>query len=327
MTRFIVLSLCWFVVLCGGARGQGFPDRAITLVVPFAASGPMDVLSRTMAVALSKHLKQPVIIENIAGAGGTVGATHVARAAPDGYTMLIYHVGMATTPSLYRHLPYEPLRDFELVGEVADVPMTLVARNDLPAGNLKELLAHLKAHPGRVRYAHAGAGSGSHLCGLLLEGVAGVDVQKVVYKGTGLAMGDLLSGKVDLMCDLTTTATPQIQAGKIKSYGVTTPQRLPILPLVPTLREAGLGVEVAMWHGLYLPRGTPKPVVDKMVEALHFALQDPGLKELLKELGTEPVPLTRASPQYLRKHLEGEMDRWSKIIKGAGEFASLDPAP
>jgi tripartite-type tricarboxylate transporter receptor subunit TctC len=326
MTRFISLSLCWFMMLCGGARAQGFPDRAITLVVPFAASGPMDVLSRTMAVALGKYLKQPVIIENIAGAGGSVGAAHVARAAPDGYTMLVYHVGMATTPSLYRNLPYEPLRDYELVGEVADVPMTLVARSDFPAGNLKELLAHLKAHPGRVRYAHAGAGSGSHLCGLLLEGVAGVDVQKVVYKGTGLAMGDLLSGKVDLMCDLSTTATPQIQAGKIKSYGVTTPQRLPTLPLVPTLREGGLGVEVAMWHGLYLPRGTPKPVVDKMVEALHVALQDPGLKELLKELGTEPVPLARASPQSLRKHLESEMDRWSKLIKGAGEFASLDPA-
>lgn len=326
MTRFIALSLFWFVALCGSASGQGFPDRAITLVVPFAASGPMDVLSRTLAVALGKYLKQPVIIENIAGAGGTVGAASVARAVPDGYTMLVYHVGMATTPSLYRNLPYEPLRDFELVGEVADVPMTLVARNDLPAGNLKELLAHLKAHPGRVRYAHAGAGSGSHLCGLLLEGAAGVDVQKVVYKGTGLAMGDLLAGKVDLMCDLTTTATPQVQAGKIKSYGVTTPQRLSILPLVPTLREAGLGVEVAMWHGLYLPRGTPRPVVDKMGEALRVALQDPGLKELFKELGTEPVPLARATPASLRRHLEGEMDRWSKIIKGAGEFASLDPA-
>ncbi len=326
MTRFFALSLGWFVMLCGGAWAQGFPDRAITLVVPFAASGPLDVLARTMSVAMGKYLKQPVIIENMAGAGGSVGTAHVARAAPDGYTMLVYHVGMATTPSLYRNLPYEPLRDFELVGEIADVPMTLVARGDFPAGNLKELLAHLKAHPGRVRYAHAGAGSGSHLCGLLLEGAAGVDVQKVVYKGNGLALGDLLSGKVDLMCDLTTSATPQIQAGRIKSYGVTMPQRLPILPQVPTLREAGLSMEVAIWHGLYLPRGTPKPVVDKMVEALQFALQDPGVKELFKELGTEPVPLARATPQSLRKHLEAEMDRWSKVIKGAGEFASLDPA-
>ena len=326
MTRFLALSLCWFVMLCGGAWAQGFPDRAITMVVPFAASGPLDVLARTMSVAMSKYLKQPVIIENMAGAGGTVGAAHVARSAPDGYTMLVYHVGMATTPALYRNLPYEPLRDFEPVGEITEVPMTLVARGDLPAGNLKELLAHLKAHPGRMRYAHAGAGSGSHLCGLLLEGAAGVDVQKVVYKGTGPAMGDLLSGKVDVMCDMTTSAAPQIQAGKIKSYGVTTPQRLPVLPLVPTLREAGLGVEVAMWHALFLPRGTPKPVVDKMAEALQFALQDPGLKELLKELGTEPVPLNRATPQYLRKHLETEMDRWLKVIKGAGEFASLDPA-
>lgn len=327
MPTIRVLSLLWCLLLCGGAWGQTYPDRAVTLVVPFAASGPLDMLSRTMVVAMGKYLKRPVIIENIAGAGGTVGAAHVARATPDGYTMLVYHVGMATSPALYRNLPYEPLRDFEFVGEITDVPMTLVARSDFPARDVKELLAHLKANPGRVRYAHAGAGSGSHLCGLLFTGAAEVDVQTVVYKGTGPAMGDLLAGKVDLMCDMTTSATPQILAGKIKSYGVTTPRRLPTLPDVPTLQESGLkDVDVAMWHALYLPRGTPRPVVDKMVAALQFALQDAGLKALFKELGTEPVPLARATPQYMRKHLMSELDRWSAVIKGAGEFASLDPA-
>lgn len=326
MPMIRVLSLLWWVLLCGSAWGQAFPDRAITLVVPFAASGPLDVLARTMTVAMGKYLKQPVIIENIAGAGGTVGATHVARAAPDGYTMLVYHVGMATTPALYRNLPYDPLHDFEFVGEMTDVPMTLVARSGFPANNVKELLAYLKAHPGRVRYAHAGAGSGSHLCGLLFAGAAEADLQTVVYKGTGPAMGDLLAGKVDLMCDMTTGATPQIQAGKIKSFGVTTARRIPTLPDVPTLQESGLrGMEVAMWHALYLPRGTPRPVVDKMVAALQFALQDAGVKALFKELGTEPVPLARATPQYMRKHLLSEMDRWSAVIKGAGEYASLDP--
>lgn len=327
MTKIRALLLLWCMLFGGGAWAQSYPDRAVTLVVPFAASGPLDMLSRTMTVAMGKYLKQPVIIENMAGAGGTVGAAHVARAAPDGYTMLVYHVGMATSPALYRNLPFEPLRDFEFVGEIADVPMTLVARSDFPARDLKELLAYLKANPGRVRYAHAGAGSGSHLCGLLFAGAAEVDMQTVPYKGTGPAMGELLTGKVDLMCDMTTSATPQIQAGKIKSFGVTTPLRLTTLPQVPTLQERGLkGMEVAMWHALYLPRGTPRPVVDKMVGALQFALQDPGLKELFKELGTEPVPLARATPQYMRKHLMSEMDRWSKVIKGAGEFASLDPA-
>lgn len=326
MPTIRMLSLLWCALLCGSAWGQAFPDRAITLVVPFAASGPLDVLARTLTVAMGKYLKQPVIIENIAGAGGTVGATHVARAAPDGYTMLVYHVGMATTPALYRNLPYDPLYDFEFVGEMSDVPMTLVARSDFPANDVKELLAHLKAHPGRVRYAHAGAGSGSHLCGLLFAGAAEVDLQTVAYKGTGPAMGDLLAGKVDLLCDMTTGTTPQIQAGKIKSFGVTTAHRIPTLPNVPTLQESGLkGMEVAMWHALYLPRGTPKPVVDKMVAALQFALQDAGVKALFKELGTEPVPLVRATPQYMRKHLLSEIDRWSAVIKGAGEYASLDP--
>lgn len=327
MPTIRVLSLLWCALLAGSSWGQAFPDRAVTLVVPFAASGPLDVLARTMTVAMGKYLKQPVIIENIAGAGGTVGAAHVARAAPDGYTMLVYHVGMATTPALYRNLPYDPLRDFEFVGEMTEVPMALVARSDFPASNVKELLAHLKAHPGRVRYAHAGAGSGSHLCGLLFAGAAEADLQTVVYKGTGPAMGDLLAGKVDLLCDMTTSASPQIQAGKIKSFGVTTAHRIPTLPNVPTLQESGLkGMEVAMWHALYLPRGTPRPVVEKMVAALQFALQDAGVKALLKELGTEPVPLARATPQYMRTHLISEMERWSAVIKGTGEYASLDPA-
>jgi tripartite-type tricarboxylate transporter receptor subunit TctC len=312
------------LALCGPAAAQPYPDRAVTLVVPYPANGPLDTLARTMVVAMGKHLHQPVLIENIAGAGGTVGTAQVAQADPDGYTVLITHLGMAASPSLYLDLPYDVQRDFEPVGEITDLPMAIVSRGDFPARSFPELLAHLRANKGRVRLANAGPGSASHLCAMMFTAATGAEVHTVVYKGTGPAMDDLLSGKVDLLCDMTTTATPHILAGRLKAFGVTTPHRLPSLPHLPTLQESGLkGFSYSAWHALFLPRGTPRPVVDKVVEALQAALQDPGVKLLFKDLGTEPAPLAKASPQYLRQHLGDEIERWAAVIRRAGEHASV----
>jgi tripartite-type tricarboxylate transporter receptor subunit TctC len=302
--------------------GQTYPDRPITLVVPFAANGPSDTISRTVGAVMGRHLKQPLVIENVGGAGGTVGAAQVAQAEPDGYTVLMYHIGMATAPALYRQLSFDPLRDFEFVGEVTDVPMTLVARPDFPARDLKETLVYLKAHKTDARLAHAGPGSASHLCGLLFMSAVATDIKTVAYKGTGPAMNDLLAGKVDLMCDQTTNTTSQIRAGKIKPLGITTARRVASLPDIPTLQESGLKqFQLAVWHALYVPRGTPRPVVDKLVEALHAALQDSGVKARFNDLGTDPVPLDKATPKYVREHLSAELLRWAPIIRSAGEYA------
>lgn len=324
-------ALRWLALLglltAAPAWSQVYPDRALTLVVPYPANGPLDMLARTMVVAMGKHLHQPVLIENVAGAGGTVGTAQVAQADPDGYTLLINHIGMATSPSLYRDLAYDPQRDFEPVGEITDLPMALLARADFAPATLKDLIAHLKASKGRVRMANAGPGSGSHLCAMLFTSAADVEVQPVVYKGSGPALDDLLAGKVDLLCDMSTASTPHVLAGRLKSYGVTTPRRLPSLPNLPTLQEGGLkGFELYAWHALFLPRGTPRPVVEKVTEALQAALQDPGLKSLFKDLGTEPATLHKATPQFLRKHLAEETERWATVIRRAGEFATIASA-
>ncbi len=317
----LLLSLLW---VCAGARADAvYPTRPITLIVPFAANGPTDVISRSVAGAMSKYLKQAVVIENVGGAGGTVGAAQVAQAEPDGYTLLLYHVGMATAPSLYPDLPFDPLRDFDFIGEVTDVPMTLVARPDFPASNFGEMLAYLKANRNKVRLANAGAGSASHLCGRLLMSAIELDLKTVVYKGTGPAMDDLLSSKVDLLCDQTTNTTPQIRAGKVKPMGITTAHRVMSLPDIATLQEGGLkDFHVAVWHALYVPKGTPPPVIRRLTEALQAALQDSGVKARFNDLGTDPVPLEKATPQYVRQHLSAEIKRWEPVIKRAGSFAN-----
>jgi tripartite-type tricarboxylate transporter receptor subunit TctC len=310
------------LVAAAPAWAQAFPARPITLVVPYAANGPTDTISRSVGAAMSKHLKQPVIVENVGGAGGTVGAAQVAQADADGYTLLIHHIGMATAPALYNNLPFNPLRDFEFVGEVTDVPMTLVARPDFPAKNFQEALAYVKAHRGKVRVAHAGPGSASHLCGMLLMSAIEVDLTTVAYKGTGPAMDDLLASKVDLLCDQTTNTTAQIRAGKVKPLGITTPRRVASLPEIATLQEGGLkDFQVAVWHALYVPRSTPPAVVKRLTEALHAALQDPGVKARFNDLGTDPVSLKQATPGYVRQHLAAEIKRWDPIIRRSGRYA------
>ena len=304
------------------AHAQNYPTKTITMIVPFAAGGPTDTVARLVAQSMGNKLKQQIIIENVGGAGGTIGAARVAKAAPDGYTLFLHHIGHSTAPSLYRKLSYNAQTDFEPVGLVTDVPMMIVARKDFPARDMKELLAYVKANKDKVTYANAGVGSASHLCGMLFMTAIGTDLTTVPYKGTGPAMNDLLGGQVDFMCDQTTNTTSQVKSGKIKAYGVTTKTRLPFMKELPTLNESGLpNFEVAVWHGLYAPKGTPKPIVDTLASALQTALKDPNVKQRFADLGTEPVAEKRATPEALRAHVKSEIERWAPIITKAGVYA------
>lgn len=304
------------------AQAADYPSKPITMVVPFAAGGPTDTVARLIAQAMSNDLKQQVIVENVSGAGGTTGAAKVARATPDGYTLLLHHIGQATAPSLYRKLAYNPLQDYEYIGLVTDVPMTIVAKQNMPAKDLKELVAYVKANKDKVTYANAGVGAASHLCGMLLMSAIGTQLTTIPYKGTGPAMNDLLGGQVDFMCDQTTNTTGQIKGGKIKVYAVTTKSRVKSLPDVPTTTEAGLPkVEVGVWHGLYAPKGTPKAAVDRLSKSLQAALKDQTVIQRFADLGTEPVAQNRATPEALRAHLKAEIDKWAPVIKEAGVYA------
>lgn len=310
------------LVASTAAFAQSYPAKTVTVIVPFAAGGPTDTVARLVAQSMSKTLGQQVIVENVGGAGGTIGAARVAKADPDGYTVLLHHIGQSTAPALYRKLAYNTIDSFEPIGLITDVPMTFVARKDFPAKDFKELLAYVKANKDKVTYANAGIGSASHLCGMLFMSAIDTDLTTVPYKGTGPAMNDLLGGQVDFMCDQTTNTTSQIKSGKIKAYGVTTKTRVPSLPDLPTLHESGLpNFEVAVWHGLYAPKGTPKQVVDTLSNALVVALKDANVKQRFAELGTEPVAESRAKPDAHRAFLKAEIDKWSPIIKKAGVYA------
>lgn len=313
-----------FVALLGASltQAQEYPNKVITMIVPFAAGGPTDTVARLIGQAMGNDLKQQIIIENVGGAGGTLGAGKAARSAPDGYTIFLHHIGQSTAPSLYRKLPYDAINDFEPIGLVTDVPMTLVARKDFPPNDLKELLAYVKANKDKVTYANAGLGAASHLCGMLFMSATQTELTTVPYKGTGPAMTDLLGGQVDFMCDQTTNTTSQIKGEKIKAYAVTTKTRVSSLPNLPTMHEAGMpNFEVVVWHGLYAPKGTPKPIIDKLVQALQVALKDAKVKQSFNDLGTDPVSLDRATPDALRAHLKAEIDKWAPIIKKAGVYA------
>jgi tripartite-type tricarboxylate transporter receptor subunit TctC len=304
------------------AMGQDYPSRTITVIVPFAAGGPTDTVTRLVAQSMTKTLKQTVIVENVAGAGGTIGTNKVAKAKPDGYTLLLFHIGISTAPALYRNLPFNPLTDFEYLGLVTDVPMTIIARKDFPAKDIKELIAYVKANKDKVTYANAGLGAASHLCGMLFMTAIQTDLTTVPYKGTGPAMTDLIGGQVDFMCDQTTNTTPQIKGGKVKGYAVTTPARVKSLPDMPTLQESGLkDFHVGVWHGMYAPKGTPKPIVDKLNAALRAALKDPSVISKFAELGTEPMPDNLATPEAHAKHVKAEIEKWGPIIKKAGVYA------
>jgi tripartite-type tricarboxylate transporter receptor subunit TctC len=304
------------------AQAQAFPDKPISLIVPFAAGGPTDVVARMIAIPMGKALGQTVLVENAVGAGGTIGANKVAKAAPNGYTIFLHHMGMATAPALYKKLPFDPLKDFEYIGQVVDVPMTLLARKDFPAKDVPELLAYLKANGNKVSMANAGLGAVSHLCGLLFQSQIGVDLNTIPYKGTGPAMNDLLGGQVDLLCDQTTQTVPMIKENRIKAYGATTLTRLAALPNLPTLHEQGLkGFEVKVWHGMYAPKGTPAPVLDKINAALRTAMQDPQVIQRLADLSCDIPSADKMTPAGLKTHLTAEINKWGPVIKKAGIYA------
>jgi len=302
-----------------------YPDKPVTIVVPFAAGGPTDKVARDLGEVLRKGLNnQTVVIENVGGAGGTLGAAKVAKAAPDGYTLLLHHIGMATSPALYRKMPYDTMNDFEYIGMVNEVPMTVVGRSTLPANTFAELRTWINANKGKINLANAGLGAASHLCGLLFQQSLGVEMTTVPYKGTAPAMTDLLGGQVDIMCDQTTNTTQQIEGGKIKAYAVTTTKRLttPALAKLPTLDESGLkGFNVTIWHGLYAPKGTPKAALDKVNAALKNALKDAEFIKRQEALGAVVVSDNRVNGPDHKKFVEAEIAKWGPAIKAAGQYA------
>ncbi|RFC66645.1 MULTISPECIES: tripartite tricarboxylate transporter substrate-binding protein [Mesorhizobium] len=317
------LSLAATIALTAfSVQAQDYPNRTITMVVPFAAGGPTDTVARLVAESMSKDLGQQIVVENVGGAGGTLGAGRVASSDPDGYTMLLHHIGMATSATLYRKLAYDTLNAFEYVGLVTEVPMTIVARKDLEPSDLKSLVEYAKTNKDTVTVANAGVGAASHLCGMLFMSAIGTPLVTVPYKGTGPAMTDLLGGQVDIMCDQTTNTTKQILGGTIKAYAVTSPARLDVLPDVPTTDEAGLpGMQVAIWHGIYTPKGTPAEINERLSKSLQVALKDPNVVARFAELGTKPSSEADATPAALKAKLESEITRWKPIIEAAGQYA------
>jgi tripartite-type tricarboxylate transporter receptor subunit TctC len=317
-----ILAGVAFAIAAAGATAQQYPTKPVTLVVPFAAGGPTDTVARAVGQAMEKTLGTNVIVENKPGAGGTIGVADVARAQPDGYRILVHHIGMATAPALYRKLSFDPLKDLEPVGLINDVPMTLLVRTTLPVNNVKELIGHVKQTKDKITLANAGIGAASHLCGLLFQQAIETDLTTVPYKGTAPAITDLIGGQVDILCDQTTNTTEQIKGGKVKALALTAPKRLESLKDLPTSAEAGLpGFELSIWHGMYAPKGTPKPVLDKLVAALQAGLKDPGLQKRFADLGATVVAPLLQTPEALGKHLKSEIDKWAPIIKKAGVYA------
>ena len=314
-------------VLALGAQAQAFPapGKTITLIVPFSAGGPTDKVARDLAEALRKPLGgATIVIDNAAGAGSTIGTAKAFRAPPDGYTLLVTHVGMATTPALYRKLPYV-VDEFEFAGLINEVPMVVVGKPTLEANNFKELTAWIAQNKGKVNMANAGLGSASHLCGLMLQQALKTEMTTVPYKGTAPAMTDLMGGQVDFMCDQTTNTTSQVEGKKIKAYAVTTPKRLTqpaVYKDLPTLDEAGLkGFNVSIWHGLYAPKGTPAAVVKTLNDALKVALKDPDFIKKEEGLGAIVVNDARANSAEHKKFVQAEVAKWGPVIKAAGQYA------
>ena len=326
MTSFLgaLARACGALLACSlivPAAHAAYPDKPVVLVVPFSAGGPTDKIARDLAEALRKPMGQTVIVDNTAGAGGTLGTARVLRAPADGYTLLVHHIGLATAPALYKNLSYKN-EQLEFLGLINEAPSTLIGKQALPAANFAELRKYIASSSGKINLANAGVGSASHLCSLLLQNALKSDMVFVPYKGTGPAMNDLLGGQVDLMCEQATNSTPQIESKKVKAFGVTTAQRMttvPVLASLPTLAESGLpGFDFSVWHGLYAPRGTPPAILEKINAALRSALKDPELIKRQEALGITVVSDGRLAPAEHRKFFESEVARWTKAIKDAG---------
>ena len=317
----LATRLMWLLLLTPvlPALADEYPGRPITMVVPFSAGGPGDVIARLLGSSMGATLKQPLVIENVVGAGGTIGTNRVAKSAPDGYTVLLMHVGQATAPALYAKLPFDPVADFAPIGIVTDVPMILVTRPNFPARDLKELVAYIRTQGDKLTYGNVGLGSASHLCGLMFMSTIGAKLTPVYYKGGGPALNDIIAGHIDVYCDPATGPTPYIQAGTVPGYAITSKKRVATLPNLPTSAEAGVAAfDVTTWYGLYAPRHTPKPIVDALVAALQKALKDQPLVSRFAELSMAPVEEERATPAALEQLLKAEIVKWDRIIKEAG---------
>ena len=298
---------------------QDFPNRAITMVMPYAAGGPGDTITRVFAGAMQKHLGQQIVVDNTAGASGSIGTAKVARARPDGYTLLMIHVSHATNVAMYKGLPYHPVDDFEPIGRATSGPMVIVTRTDCPARNLNEFVAYVKANGPKVSLAHAGVGSASHLCGLMMMNALNVKLNEIPYKGTGPALNDLMGGQVDILCDQTSGTVPSVKGGKIKAYASAGKARLPQLPEVPAITEAGVeGFDINISFGLYAPKGTPKPVLDQLTSALQKSVTDPEVRQRLEGMGISAVSVDQARPEALRNHLKNEIDTLGGLLIKAG---------
>ena len=318
----LMAGLAAATILSAPAFAQGYPERQITMVVPFSAGGPTDTVARLVAERMSADLGQQIVIENVGGAGGTLGAGQVAKAEADGYTVLLHHIGMATSATLYRNLAYDTLNAFDYVGLVTEVPMVVTARADFEPADFPAFVDYVKANADSLTLANAGIGAASHLCGMLLMQALEAPLVTVPYKGTGPAMTDLLGGQVDIMCDQTTNTTQQIKGGTIKAYAVTTPERLDLFPDLPTAAESGFeSMQFGIWHGIYTPKGTPPEVNQRLSQSLQTALADEGVAKAMADLGTAPSSAGDATPEALQAKLESEIARWKPVIEAAGIYA------
>ncbi|RCS56545.1 tripartite tricarboxylate transporter substrate-binding protein [Parvibium lacunae] len=320
ITKFGIATLLSLGALSASAA---YPEKPIVITVPFAAGGPTDTVARQLAQAMQKSLKQTIIIENVGGAGGTLGVAKIARAPADGYSLALTHIGMSTAPSLYRTLPFKPLEDFEYVGRIVDVPMVFITRPGLPVKDFKELVSWAKAQPKEsVTLGNAGIGSASHLCGLLLQSTIEVDMNTVPYKGTGPAIADVMGDRIDLMCDQSTNTTSHIQAAKVKAIAVAGNKRISSIPNVPSAADAGYrNFDISVWHGLYAPKNTPKAVLDVLGNSLREAVKDPDFVRRMQELGANVSAGDEVTADGLRKHLAAEINKWAPLIKKAGQYA------
>jgi tripartite-type tricarboxylate transporter receptor subunit TctC len=324
-----VRSLCALAALAilpigtqAHAAGAPFPNKPITIVVPYNAGGPTDLLARTLATVMSKNLGQPINIENVGGGGGTTGVGNVVLAPKDGYTVLVTHIGIATAPALYRSLRYNALTDLEPIGLIADVPMSVVARPTMEAENLKDFIAYAKENKNKLSYAHSGVGSASHLCGMLLLNAINADILTIPHKGTKPAMDALLAGKVDFMCDQTTNTTDKIKSKAVKAYAVTSKNRLAALADLPTLEESGLkSATLSVWQGMWVPKGTPAAAAKRLNAAMQVALTDAVVLAEFAKLSTTAYPVAQQTPAALRTLQKAEVAKWAPIIKKAAVFA------
>jgi tripartite-type tricarboxylate transporter receptor subunit TctC len=326
MKRLLTLALAASTTL--GAFAQDYPSKPITIVVPFAAGGPTDIVARQLAEAMRKHLNNvSIVVDNAAGAGGTIGAAKVARAAPDGQTLLVWHIGMAATAGLYRKLPYKPLDDFEYLGMINDVPMTLLGSPKLPANTYRDFENYIRANGGKLNLAHAGLGSASHLCGLMWRSAVKLDksMTTIAYRGTAPAMNDLIAGTVDVMCDQSTNTTAQIEGGRVKAFAVTTAKPLSshkLLKDYPSLQEMGLkGFDLTIWHAMYAPKGTPPAIAKKLNDTLRLALKDPDFIKRQEALGAIVVTDKRVEPAGHKAFVTNEINKLKTVIEAAGQFA------